>query len=589
MKIFRFIPWMLLAVALSAQNRVPANAGGNSFRISGTAVNAVDGSPLSGMEISIGSVDRQEEGRQAITGAEGRFVFENLAGGKYSLSGSGRGYSMQAYQQHDQYSTAVATGPGLVSENLMFRMMPDASISGNLIDEDNEPVRGGEVILFQLDREEGGQMAQVARNGVDEQGHFRFGHLQAGSYYLAVIAQPWYAQDAAPAAGDRASLGNAATGENTDGGGNTETRESAPDAQNTAVESDTSSPSLDVVYPITFYPSVTDEQDAAAIPLRAGEHATVGITLRAAPGAHLRVVNGSRDPSAPLTAVVEQRVFGVSMQVSSRGQQITNGTLTLTGVAPGHLMVSVRQFNGKEWVSLNKEVSVSGDTMVDASESSAGELTIKGVIQRAGAGGVPAGMFVRFWNRESGENFGVPVNEKGEFEFSPAINGSTPYRVAVQNSENLLVESIAAAGARVVGQSIQFPRSGPVALSLSLADASGRIDGTVLRENQPVSESMVLLVPQHPTEETTLFRRDQSDSDGTFTLRQILPGRYTLIAIERGWEINYHDPETLKPYLAHGEVVDVAPNRNLKISVKWQAREVPATNAPATNASSAIQ
>lgn len=277
------------------------------------------------------------------------------------------------------------------------------------------------------------------------------------------------------------------------------------------------------------------------------------------------------------------------MQVSSRGQQITNGTLTLTGVAPGHLMVSVRQFNGKEWVSLNKEVSVSGDTMVDASESSAGELTIKGVIQRAGAGGVPAGMFVRFWNRESGENFGVPVNEKGEFEFSPAINGSTPYRVAVQNSENLLVESIAAAGARVVGQSIQFPRSGPVALSLSLADASGRIDGTVLRENQPVSESMVLLVPQHPTEETTLFRRDQSDSDGTFTLRQILPGRYTLIAIERGWEINYHDPETLKPYLAHGEVVDVAPNRNLKISVKWQAREVPATNAPATNASSAIQ
>jgi len=91
-------------------------------------------------------------------------------------------------------------------------------------------------------------------------------------------------------------------------------------------------------------------------------------------------------------------------------------------------------------------------------------------------------------------------------------------------------------------------------------------------------------VPQHPTEEATLFRRDQSDSDGTFTLRQILPGRYTVVAIEKGWEINYRDPVVLKPYLEHGEVVDVTPNRNLKISVKLQARD-----GSATNATSAIQ
>jgi hypothetical protein len=95
---------------------------------------------------------------------------------------------------------------------------------------------------------------------------------------------------------------------------------------------------------------------------------------------------------------------------------------------------------------------------------------------------------------------------------------------------------------------------------------------------------MVLLVPQHPTEEPTLFRRDQSDSDGTFTLRQILPGRYTVVAIEKGWEINWHNPNVLKPYLERGEVVDVAANRRLNISVKWQPRE-----ASAATAGSAIQ
>ena len=585
MKILRIIPLLwLISIVVSAQNTVPPTAGTNTFRISGTAVNGVDGSPLNGMEITITPVEQAGDARQVITGASGRFVFMNLARGKYNLSGAGRGFTMQAYQQHDQYSTAVATGPGLVSENLVFSMTPDASIGGNLIDEDNEPVRSGEVILFQPNTEEGGEMQQAARNSVDEQGHFHFGHLRAGTYYVAVVAQPWYAQDSPPPGADVAPVAVKETGDQNTAVSGNQNGEPGPEPQKDVVEADSSSPSLDVVYPITFYPNVSDERDAAPIQLRPGEHATIGITLRAVAGARVRIVNGSTDPSAPLTAVLEQKIFGVTMPVSTRSQQASNGTLTVTGIVPGHLMLSIRHFNGKEWVSLNKEVDVSGDTAIDAAESSVGDLAIKGIVQRPGAAALSPGTFVRFWNRESGENFGVAVNEKGEFDVSQAISSSTPYNVAVQNAQNLLVQKIAAAGARVVGQTIYFPKSGAVAISLSLADASGRIDGTVLQDDKPSSASMVLLVPQHPTEEATLFRRDQSDSDGTFTLRQILPGRYTVVAIEKGWEINYRDPVVLKPYLEHGEVVDVTPNRNLKISVKLQARD-----GSATNATSAIQ
>jgi Carboxypeptidase regulatory-like domain len=583
MKSLRIISWLLLMSAMiSAQNPAPPGAVANVFRISGTAVSAVDGSALSGIEITISPVEQQGDAQQAITGANGRFVFENLARGKYSLSGAGRGFTMQAYQQHDQYSTAVATGPGLVSENLVFRMMPDASIAGNLIDEDNEPVRSGEVILFQPNTEEGGEMQQAARNGVDEQGHFRFGHLRAGTYYIAVVAQPWYAQDSVAPGADFAPVAVKETeDQNTAVSGN-QNGEPALDTQKSVVEADSTSPSLDVVYPITFYPNVTDEQDAGPIQLRPGEHATIGITLRAVAGARVRIVNGSRDPSAPLTAVLEQKVFGVTMPVSTRSQQASNGTLTVTGIVPGHLMLSIRHFNGKEWVSLNKEVETSGDTTIDATESSVGDLAIKGIVQKTGTAPFPPGTFVRFWNRETGENFGAQVNESGEFEVSQAINSAAAYNVAVLNANDLLVQKVAAAGARVVGQTIYFPKSGAVAISLSLADASGRIDGTVLQDDKPASESMVLLVPQHPAEEATLFRRDQSDSDGTFTLRQVLPGRYTVVAIERGWEINYRDPAVLKPYLERGEVVEVAPHHNLKISVKLQPRDATATKASST-------
>jgi len=573
MRNFCFSALLTVLVAMAgAGQTVSTSPAGNTFRISGTAVNAVDGSPLSGVEITIAAAEQRDDSKQMVTGADGRFAFENLARGKYSLSGTVRGFVLQAYQQHDQYSTAVATGPGLISENLIFSMTPDASISGTVIDEDDEPVREGEVVLFERSSDEDGEMRVMARNGLDGQGRYRFGHLHAGSYFVAVIAQPWYAQDSPPPIVVRESAGRV------------ETSDSTADAPKNNVESDRSGASLDVVYPITFYPNVTEAEDAAPIELRAGEHATAGLTLRAEPGIHLRIVNGSRDPAAPLTTVLEQRVLGMPVQVASRGGQASNGTLTLSGIAPGHLILSIRHFNGKEWLSLNKEVDVTGDTEIDASESSVGDVAIKGVVRRSGSAPVPVGAFVRFWNRATGENFGGQVDEKGEFEVSQGLTSTTAYNVAVANAANLLLQDISAAGARVVGQTIYLPRGGPVALSLTLSEASGRIDGTVLQDGKPVAESMVLLVPQHPTEEPTLFRRDQSDSDGTFTLRQILPGRYTVVAIEKGWEINWHNPNVLKPYLDRGEVVDVAANRRLNISVKWQPRE-----ASSASAGSAIQ
>lgn len=574
MRNFCFSASLMVLVALAAGGRhaTSTRPAGSTFRISGTAVNAVDGSPLSGVEITIAAAEQRDDSKQMVTGADGRFAFENLARGKYSLSGAMRGFALQAYQQHDQYSTAVATGPGLISENLIFSMTPDASISGTVIDEDDEPVREGEVVLFERSSDEDGETRVIARNGLDGQGRYRFGHLHAGSYFVAVIAQPWYAQDSPQPIAVRESPGRV------------EMSDSTADAPKNNAESDSSTAPLDVVYPITFYPNVTEAEDAAPIQLRAGEHATAGLTLRAEPGIHLRILNGSKDPAAPFTTVLEQRVLGMPVQVASRAGQASNGTLTLSGIAPGHLMLSIRHFNGKEWLSLNKEVDVSGDTEIDASESSVGEVAIKGVVRRSGSAPVPPGTFVRFWNRATGENFGGQVDEKGEFEVSQGMTSTTAYNVAVANAPNLLLQDVSAAGARVVGQTIYFPRGGPVALSLTLSEASGRVDGTVLQDGKPVAESMVLLVPQHPTEEPTLFRRDQSDSDGTFTLRQILPGRYTVVAIEKGWEINWHNPNVLKPYLERGEVVDVAANRRLNISVKWQPRE-----ASAATAGSAIQ
>jgi len=48
--------------------------------------------------------------------------------------------------------------------------------------------------------------------------------------------------------------------------------------------------------------------------------------------------------------------------------------------------------------------------------------------------------------------------------------------------------------------------------------------------------------PQDPSLNRGLFRRDQSDSDGSFSLRDAAPGKYTVVAIEDGWELEWAAP-----------------------------------------------
>ena len=53
---------------------------------------------------------------------------------------------------------------------------------------------------------------------------------------------------------------------------------------------------------------------------------------------------------------------------------------------------------------------------------------------------------------------------------------------------------------------------------------------------------MVVLVPRDPEINRDLFRRDQSDLDGTFTLQNVVPGTYTVLAIDNGWDLDWSQP-----------------------------------------------
>ena len=62
---------------------------------------------------------------------------------------------------------------------------------------------------------------------------------------------------------------------------------------------------------------------------------------------------------------------------------------------------------------------------------------------------------------------------------------------------------------------------------------------------------------KEPEANAELFRRDQSDSDGSFSLNTVIPGEYTIVAIENGWDLNWSQPGVIAHYLPQGRKIVV--------------------------------
>lgn len=111
--------------------------------------------------------------------------------------------------------------------------------------------------------------------------------------------------------------------------------------------------------------------------------------------------------------------------------------------------------------------------------------------------------------------------------------------------------------APVSGRSLNVPAGASLELGLTLRGGVASVSGVTMRDGKPASGAMVVLAPANPQTHREWFRRDQSDFDGTFTLPSVLPGTYTVLAIDDGWDLDWSKPAILHRYLAHGQKLTV--------------------------------
>lgn len=530
------------------------------YRIAGLVVNSLTGQAVPSASVAIAPITQgadREISKSVTTRADGRFSFVALSRGKYSLMSTARGFSLQYFEHHDPFATAIAVGPGLDTDHLVFRIQPDASIEGDITDDNNEPIQNAMVRLFQASTE-GGQQKTVPMNQdqTDDLGHYRMGHLAPGTYYLSVSARPWYAQNSNPHRGP--------------GNPNPNPKSDAQAMQDAAA--------LDVTYPLTFYPGTTDSASATPLQLTPGEKATADVTLHAIPSLHLQIHTASAENAVLGRMVfprISQRIFEgyLDSVFNAPDSWVAPGVIEISGLAPGHYIVEMPpstgpgdKGGGKSWY---REIDLAGDAEISASDGPS-FASVSGSIFFQDAARVPRQASIQLTNPETGETFRSDIADRGEFDFRSDDVRPGRYIIALENVNGFFLQKLTATGAKVMGRTIEIGSTGTVRITGIASRGAAQVDGTAMREDEPFAGAMIILVPQDPANNAPLFRRDQSDSDGTFTLPNVVPGQYTVIAIANGWDLEWANPAVLQPYLKKGETIQVPVGGKLQVKVQVQ-------------------
>lgn len=380
----------------------------------------------------------------------------------------------------------------------------------------------------------------------DSSGFFHLGHLAPGVYFIAVTGHPWYAQN-----GMHALI---------------------PGSQHVANRSE-----FDVSYPLTYYGDSTEPASASPITLSEGDSAKLQIALHALPALDVELTGFSSQPNQGLNAMPFQvGPDGSLINPVSSGMAGFNDRWEITGLAPGRYVLELQTYNEGQSKSLGrKTIDLTTDSILDVNELS--NVSISGQIRFEGEQAPNERPVIFLTGADGSQGAYAQVQPDGSFQFDQGRSGQATllsgiYQVQLANAPGFYVKSIAAKGAKASGSDIEVPESGTVQLSIVAAKGTTRLDGIALKNSKPFAGAMVLLLPRNPNRSGDI-RRDQSDSDGTFSLNDVPPGAYILVAIDDGEDLEYEDAAAMKPYVGQGQVVNVPLAASSKLEVNVLHRE----------------
>ena len=495
------------------------------YRIAGTVLNAATNEPIRRATVSLLSEAERQMVASVETDNEGRFSFDSLPGAKYPLTASKRGFLTAYYDEHDGgFNTAIVTGEDQETSKLVFRLVPGASLHGVVTSDGGDPVEGAKVMLFAKPhgRNRDARITQAAETTTDDTGAYEFDGLAVGECLLAVKAEPWFAQ--------RSSMAGSQHGLEPNSGS-----------------------ALDAAYPVTFFDSTTDESSASPIVLTGGSREEANVNLRAVPALHLTVQAPLMQDRHVPPVELKQSIFGTYPPfegISSMGHYPLSGAIEMIGIAPGHYELT--QGDPPRIAEIDATTSQQIDPSIGTPT-----VTVSGSLRASNGSALQENLDITLRSLDEARPHSPQqtTSIQGAFRFLAVRPGSWEF-IATDPDKTLSVTSLIIGSQTRPGNEL-IVRDKPLQVIATVSLVETHVEGIAQNDGKGVPGVMIVLIPKKWPAFRSLTRRDQSDSDGSFSLHDVAPGQYTVVAIEDGWELDWERPEVIGRYLSKGVAVTV--------------------------------
>jgi len=305
--------------------------------------------------------------------------------------------------------------------------------------------------------------------------------------------------------------------------------------------------------------------------LKAGDEIEANVRLIAVPSIHV-LLTGMDDMKKKGSSVsmfgVQKPFDATSLPLNVNSAEIAPGVYEVAGLPPGEVRLMVNR-GDEAWDAHGIRLNAVEGESVDASSRRATSTVSGTVVPMDGNNSEIQGeVSLRKGDEQSAS---TRLRKDGSFTFSGVEEGTYAVQLNMHGSGEY-VAKVSASGAKAWGKTVKIEGASEVRLVVTMARGLGRVTGIVRMDGEPRAGVMVLLVPETENLPETEFeesvRMDQSDSDGTFALAGVVPGKYVLMAIEDGWDLEWREEGVLKLYREKGMKVEVGAAEEKKVTVE---------------------
>jgi len=171
----------VFAALLAAQNKK------DLCKLAGRLTNAITNEPVRKAKVSLHPGDPSKTVYSLVSDAEGKFQFENIEPGRYTLQGEKAGFVEGWYGEGHEPAT-IELRAGKDTSELVVKLTPQGVIAGRVLDDEGEPVGGLMVMPLRNMYINGHKQLMPVMTGMPIQtndlGEYRLSNLPPGKYFV---------------------------------------------------------------------------------------------------------------------------------------------------------------------------------------------------------------------------------------------------------------------------------------------------------------------------------------------------------------------------------------------------------------------